>query len=162
MTQRKLESSRTLWQILPVWSTGAGLGRTTLTSSLPHSRADHSSTTSARTKPKIQKSRRWCQNKFKTTRKLTNYMIYQHPAQQLVWSTFVILTSTTKTTTKILFIFKYSSKRCQNKYWKSYEQLRLVFVEKKSIETTKQKQLLYSVSTSPHDIVISINGARFS
>lgn len=117
MIQRKLESSRTLWQILPVWSMGAGLGRTTLTSSLPHSRADHSSTTSARTKPKIQKSRRRCQNKFKTTRKLTNYMFYQHPAKQLIWSAFVILTSTTTINNKnriYFLIFKYSStQRCQ-------------------------------------------------
>lgn len=35
-------------------SMGVGLGRTTLISSLPHSRTDHSSTTSARTKPATQ------------------------------------------------------------------------------------------------------------
>ncbi len=41
----------TLRQLLSMGSIGVGLGRTTLTSSLPHSRTDHSSSTRARTKP---------------------------------------------------------------------------------------------------------------
>lgn len=44
----------TLRQLLSMGSIGVGLGRTTLTSSLPHSRTYHSSTTRAWTKPATQ------------------------------------------------------------------------------------------------------------
>lgn len=47
-----LTHTDTLTQLRSMGSIGVGLGRTTPTSSLPHSRADHSSMTSARTKPK--------------------------------------------------------------------------------------------------------------
>lgn len=43
--------THTLRQLLSMGSMGVGLGRTTLISSLPHSRTDHSSITSARTNP---------------------------------------------------------------------------------------------------------------
>lgn len=46
----------TLRQLLSMESMGVGLGRTTLASSLPHSRADHRSTISNLTKPRDKKN----------------------------------------------------------------------------------------------------------